>query len=264
MRVVKIVINFVLIFAISSCASFPENKIKLSDYPEINKEEIKNLDLGYGKVNFKPDHRGFDFATTMLTEMEQQMKANKGTKENNSRSCYVQISAMHSATFPRICIAHYFIAGFTLFTIPYYCQHIFEAKATLIANNPEPTTTNKSTNKSKPDSANHQTNKQQTNNTTSPNQTQPKILKEYYFKDKAHEVWSSIMFLTAFTTVWTFPDMWSNMHTPEDANNKIQQTISEALTRSVIRDASQFSECQKQPNQNTTPTTKTHNQPQPN
>ena len=63
-----------------------------------------------------------------------------------------------------------------------------------------------------------------------------RILKEYDLKDKVHEVWSSLWMLNPWS--WNEPS-------PEYGKKIVEETISEALTRSVLSDAAQFPECQK-------------------
>ncbi len=59
-------------------------------------------------------------------------------------------------------------------------------------------------------------------------------------KDKVHEVWSSLFALAAvpITSLRKTP-------TPYAAKAQVENTISEALVRQVLHDASTFEECQK-------------------
>jgi hypothetical protein len=156
--IIKIIL---IINLLSSCASIPGGNIKLENYPDIEKENIKDVNLNYEKEEFQPDKKGLSFTHEITSRIDKKLEnTNKKNNKINTTNCSLKISTMHSAPFPRLCIANYFIAGFTLFTIPYYCQHIFEAKATL------------------------------TDNKTGT------ILKSYYFKDKAHEVWSILWLIT--------------------------------------------------------------------
>jgi hypothetical protein len=54
-------------------------------------------------------------------------------KYNDPGGCMVRLESANYTNFPRLCIANHFLAGFTLFTIPYYCQHTYEARATLLS-----------------------------------------------------------------------------------------------------------------------------------
>ena len=78
------------------------------------------------------------------------------------------------------------------------------------------------------------------------------VLKNYLFKESADRIaWAPLLI---FGKSQRFHDL--NL-----ADYSAQNKIFKALFSSISNDAATFSECQKQPNQNTTQTTKTNNQP---
>ena len=199
-----------MINILTNCASIPANKVKLSDYPEVKKEEIKNLDLSYTyydftKSSFKNSEDRFDKKLDKL--------GIKKYSENQKNGCRVEASVSGDIvdSFWGCPIFTNIIAPFTLFIVPLYCQKGFYGRAKIIS--------------------------------TSNNKT----LKEYYLKDKAHEYWSLIATLGELTVALIYPPAFknSNIQTPESANAQIEQTISQSLTRQILNDAATFPECQK-------------------
>jgi hypothetical protein len=218
---------------ISSCAAIPAKKIKLDNYPKI--EDASGLSLARESEKFEPDYRGLDFAPRIIEVMDQELRKNKSVPKNQkpiSTNCSVKISAMHYAPLPRTCIANYFLAGLTLFTIPYYCQHIFEAKATLISYPKDSEITGNIV----PSISSAKIGDLFLDENNRP----AKLLKTYDLKDKVHEVWSLIWTLT-----WFFVDTkrYSSATSPEGAAYQTEETISEALVRSILNDANKFEEC---------------------
>jgi hypothetical protein len=229
----KAVKIFLMITFLNSCAAIPANKIKLENYPKI--EDLENLSLSYEQVKFEPNKKGFDISQNIIKTIDEKFKKNKPAIKNkkiNHSNCSVKISAMHYASFPRTCIVNYFLAGFTLFTIPFYCQHTFEAHATLISYPKDSETRGHNIKLS--------INQAKLGDFFLDENDRPaKLLKTYELKDKVHEVWSLLWMLSWF--VYN-PE---SSGTPEGAKKLTEENISEALVRSILNDASTFEECQK-------------------
>ncbi len=227
MKISTLIITAVF-FLVSSCAAIPANKIKVEDYPQIDPSNEIKISLKYETFKFEPDKKGYVFDSAAL------LKLNKNIKSDAKASCTIKISTMHSAPFPRVCIANYFLAGFTLFAIPYYCQHTYEIKSSLISY-PK-------------DSQIYGTIKTSIREAKlgdiflDENDRPAKLLKTYEIKDKVHEVWSLLMILAAIP-------IKSLRELPSDESGKriVENNVSEALVRQIIHDASTFEECQKSP-----------------
>ncbi len=110
-----------------SCAAIPANKIKIDEYPKIDQSENSKVTLKYETFKFEPDKKGYSFDSPVLS------KLNENSKGDSKAKCEVKISTMHSAPFPRVCIVNYVTSFFTLFVLPYYCQHTYEIKSLLIS-----------------------------------------------------------------------------------------------------------------------------------
>ncbi len=67
-----------------------------------------------------------------------------------------------------------------------------------------------------------------------------RILKEYELKEKVHEIWSLPMFLVAIPV-----KSLRSIPAPEGAKKMTEDKLAEALTRQVINDANNSSECKK-------------------
>ncbi len=159
--------------------------------------------------------------------------------EKNKGGCVIKISSKKDLGF---CPITNLIVPFTLFTFPYYCQHIYKAKATLISY-PK-------------DSQIHGTIKTSIREAKigdiflDENDRPAKILKTYELKDKVHEIWSSLWMLSWLVVE---PNKYSSIQNkylevgrhPDVAKTETENTISEALVRQVLHDASTFEECQK-------------------
>ena len=149
-------ITFILSFiALSSCASFPGGNIKLKEYPEFNESQARALDFswrvkgGFFASDF--DKSGFNVSFS------------RSEKPNNK--CFADVLVYDYNTLLGCPITNW-IAPFTLFAFPLYCQQNFEAKATLKTSS-------------------------------------GKVLKEYQLNDRAHEVWSIVIpFLLPIPAVW--------------------------------------------------------------
>lgn len=191
---------FLIISLLSGCAGIKGGKVRLEDYPEIDHSNLKNLDLSYEKVDFEPKRQGKDFNNNIVAGL---LPAAKGKKAKESSSgCHVKIASNNDYGTSKICQTYGIVAGLTMFIIPAYCYWKYEAKATLIS--------------------------------TKTNQ----VLKEYYLKDKVHEVWS-FFFLVTMLPGLKEPD------DPKHSMQQIEQTVSEALSRQILNDASKFKECRK-------------------
>lgn len=198
-----------LIFIIgflSGCAGIPANKIKLSDYPDIKSNAVKNLDIAYEYHDFVEKREGENPAKIDITTEAKLIKLGiKKNSENQNAKCKI-LTSMSSGVYDfwGCPIFTNIISIPTLTIIPYYCQIGFRGGAVLID-----TKTNK-------------------------------VLKDYELKDKVHEVWSLLMILAGFAI--------KSLHElPSDDYGRriVENTISEALTRSILNDASNFKECQK-------------------
>ena len=229
-KILKNTFGAVLITSLlTSCAAIPANKIELKNYPEIKTEEAKGLNLSYSTFKFEPDKKGYEFDKVITSKIDQNIKP------NTQSSCVVRISTMHSAPFPRTCIANYFLSGVTLFILPYYCQHTYEARATLISHPKDSEISGAilpSISGAKPGDIFLESDDQPA-----------KILKTYELEDKVHEVWSLLWMLSWLVVE---PNKYApNAEYPKDAVKITEDKISEALTRSILHDASTFKECQK-------------------
>jgi hypothetical protein len=221
---VSLIISF-----LTGCAAIPANKIKLENYPEIKKEEIKNLSLNYSTFKFEPDKKGYEFDKAIISEIDQ------GVKVNGSSNCNIKISTMHSTPFPMLCIANYFIAGVTLFTIPYYCQHTYEARANLLSH-PQDSEIQGIIKNSISQAKLGEIFLDEKNRPA-------KLLKTYELKDKVHEVWSLLWMLSWLVVE---PNKYApNAEYPKDAYKIMEDKISEALVRQILNDAKTFPECAK-------------------
>ena len=150
--------------ALFSCASFPGNKVDPGSYLVPNKQELQNINLSFeqGKYSYKKNEISFNWV--IINELE-----NYGVdwtdSTNKPNTCEVEIISVTKEQ--SITAASYqYIASLTLFTIPYYQFHQYQAKATLKTSS-------------------------------------GKILKEYQLNDRAHEVWSIVIpFLLPIPAVW--------------------------------------------------------------
>ena len=200
-------INLIFIIGfLNGCAGIPANKIKLSNYPDIKSDAVKNLDIAYEYHDFVEKREGGDPAKIDITTEAKLIKLGiKKNSENQNAKCKI-LTSMSSGVYDfwGCPIFTNIISIPTLTVIPYYCQIGFRGGAVLI---------------------DAKTNK---------------ILKSYELKDKVHEVWSLLMILAGFAI--------KSLHElPSDDYGRriVENTISEALTRSILNDASNFKECQK-------------------
>lgn len=195
-----------MINILTNCASIPANKVKLSDYPEVSQESIKDLDIRFDIIPYgERDNLDSNFLTVKNgLEINQKNKNTSCVANISSRADTKEVRKLNAGDIFRL--PYYVVCQLSLTVIPCYKQNIFEARATLIS--------------------------------TSNNKT----LKEYYLKDKAHEVWSSLWMLSWFIVK---PSKYTNAEYPKDTNAQIEQTISQSLTRQILNDAATFPECQK-------------------
>ena len=230
-----------MIYLLTSCAAIPANKIKLEKYPEIN-GEIKDLDLSFieekspKKLN---EYHEFDDAVTqkLLKNLVQ-----KKSEKSAPTKCLIEISTKNETNSDGMCEPYFAVTFFTLFTVPYYCQHTYEAHATLISHPKDSEISGAilpSISGAKP------------GDIFLDSDDQPaKILKTYELKDKVHEVWSLLWMLSWLVVE---PNKYSSIQNkyldvgrhPDVAKIDTENTLSEALTRSILHDASTFKECQK-------------------
>jgi hypothetical protein len=200
-------INLIFIIGfLNGCAGIPANKIKLSNYPDIKSDAVKNLDIAYEYHDFVEKREGENRAKIDITTEAKLIKLGiKKNSENQNAKCKI-LTSMSSGVYDfwGCPIFTNIISIPTLTVIPYYCQIGFRGGAVLI---------------------DAKTNK---------------VLKSYELKDKVHEVWSLLMILAGFAI--------NSLHElPSDDYGRriVENTISEALTRSILNDASNFKECQK-------------------
>jgi hypothetical protein len=152
------ILAYFLFFILTNCSGFQANKIKLENFPDIRKDELKYLDLYYSKPSFKSILVDSRFKDLGLRQAD-------GTQKKGCEIIAYIDSTNRFLTCPLITN---YIAPFTLFTIPYYCARHYEAHATLLTKNKNPNS-----------------------------QEKYKILKEYQLSDRVDEVWSSLLFLAA-------------------------------------------------------------------
>lgn len=217
---------------LTGCAGIPAKKIKLENYPNSEQKDLEKLDLSYDVVAFEPNNGGIDFNKSLVSKLESVDREILKTNNDKPTKCVVKVSAMADTPWARTCIANYFLAGFTLFTIPYYCQHIYEAHATLISYPKDSEITGNilpSITQAKAGDL-----------FLDENNRAARLLKTYDLKDKVHEVWSSLWMLS-----WFVVDSWGRGPTPEGAKDLTKEAISEALVRSILNDAKTFPECTK-------------------
>ena len=207
-------INLIFIIGfLNGCAGIPANKIKPSNYPDIKSDAVKNLDIAYEYHDFVEKREGENRAKIDITTEAKLIKLGiKKNSENQNAKCKI-LTSMSSGVYDfwGCPIFTNIISIPTLTIIPYYCQIGFRGGAVLID-----TKTNK-------------------------------VLKSYELKDKVHEYWSLIALLGEIFVAVIHPSTIknSNISTPERAKIDTENTISEALTRSILNDASNFKECQK-------------------
>jgi hypothetical protein len=291
----------------NGCAAIPSNKVKLDYYPEVVKENMASLNLRYSydethagltqdaysdyykyiKKN-NSDRTYEDYLFFNYFDNKENELINKSDKvseifnyniifnlksknssidklnEKDYSGCVVKISSKKDLGF---CPITNLIAPLTLAILPYYCQHTYQAQATLISYPSKEELKDKAINIF-PNQINFSSDKIQIKQTKTKNNgivktnnylltkdkkrinegdyfldennQIAKLLKTYELKDKVHEVWSSLMLLAAIpiTPLRKLP-------TPDAAKSQVENTISEALTRSILNDASSFEECKK-------------------
>ncbi len=188
--------------------------------------------------------------------------------KKNQSGCVVRFSTKSEIKENGLYEPYFAITFFTVFIIPFYRQDNFEAKAFLVSYPSESYLKDKAIN-ILPDQINlNKTQIKQSKNKNKgvvtatnylitqsgqkinegdyfldENNRLTKLLKTYELKDKVHEVWSSLWMLSWFVVN---PNKYApNAEHPKDAKKIMEDKISEALTRSIINDASQFKECQK-------------------
>lgn len=216
---INIVKLFLITSLLTSCAGIPGEKIKLKNYPEVNGAEAKNLNLTFELKNRTGPNKILE---SKFIEFDI-----KQSQKNQKNGCKV-VSVIYAGNDLLTCpFITNIIAPFTLFTIPYYCQAKYQAKATLIHLSQSPIL---------------DINGNPIKNPISPNPIEEKVLKEYYLEDKVHEVWSLFFIFGSFGIENKYIDVGRH---PEDAKNEVEQTLSQALTRQILHDASQFPECIK-------------------
>lgn len=152
-----IVVNFWLrnlvkiiavLLVITSCAAIPARKVKIENYPNFDKNQLRNtsLDVVISKdYSAKPPFNIGDSLTKIYSERDFNKKIfesfkSKGLdpfaegKKPQNAGCLVRITTQkNDDQFDGFCGPYYFATFFTLFTIPYYCQHIYQANATLVS-----------------------------------------------------------------------------------------------------------------------------------
>jgi len=237
MKFLNKTIKILLIISfLSSCADIPANKIKLENYKNFEQKDLEKLDLSYRHDNFYgvlKDYQNFD--SNFIEKYKSKGSFVKPLDKSSASACVIEVSSIKKMPLQNICIVNYVTSFVTLFTLPFYCQHIYEARANLIF---YPEESEIYGNIIKPS-----LNQAKLGEIFLDENNRPaKLLKTYELKDKVHEVWSLIWTLTWFVVD---TKLYSNATTPEGATYKTQETISEALTRSIINDAIDHLECYK-------------------
>jgi hypothetical protein len=194
---------FLTISLLASCAGIPARMVKLDEYVEEDFANDRSLsyrsDKSYGDLD-----SSHQFDGTVISDFNLKIPRN----DSSDKSCLIKFASKNGDQLDGICKPYFILSYFTLFTIPFYCQHSYEVKAVLMSQQKDPTT----------------------------NITQNKVLKEYHLKDKLHEVWSLL---------WMF-NPWSWDEPASDSGKRIvERNISEAFVRQVIHDANSFEECKK-------------------
>lgn len=217
----KYFISLITLLAFISCAAFPANKVKLKNYQQVTQKDLDQISL-VAKNEFSGNLKPY------IIKGDDELYATGPSLKNPK--CVFDYDIETRNPFPNVCLINYFVAGVTIFTIPYYCQLIYETKGTLYANIIDPIT----------------------------KQPSRKVLKTYYLKDKVHEVWS--VAIVAFE-IAALPFMF--IHHNLTKNNKDSKplrkdssniptaygvttsNISQAMARMAVKDALTFEECRK-------------------
>ncbi len=231
-------INLTLITSICvGCAGIPGKNVKLENYPKVDQSNLAKLDLSYDKTDSKLSEVGVGDFTNKIVDKLYFFQINR--EKNPSKRCHIKVSSNHDYGTSKICQAYGILTGFTLFIVPAYCYWNYQANASLISY-PQ-------------DSQIHGTIKTSIREAKlgdiflDENDRPAKLLKTYELKDKVHEYWSLVALLGEITVAIISPSTInnSNISTPERAKLDTENTISEALVRQVIHDASTFEECKK-------------------
>lgn len=255
------------------CAGILGNKVKLSEVPEMKSKGVNSLSLSYyfenkdSSTNKCEEGLECDFNRRFVDLFSSKNYGVEPLGVANPNGCTIKISSKNDVK--GLILAPYaLVSALTLFLIPFYIPLDYQATATLIYYPSESYLKDKAIN-ILPDQIN--LNKTQIKQSKTKNKgvvtitnyliTQSgqkinegdyfldennrltKLLKAYELKDKVHEVWSSLWMLSWFVVN---PNKYApNAEYPNDAKKIMEDKISEALTRSILNDASQFKECQK-------------------
>ena len=248
-NLIKLILTISLL---AGCAAIPGGNVKLGSYSQIDQSKLTNLDLSYERTDFGLKKVGADFSDKITKKLS---FVERGQKKPFNKNCHVMISSNNDYGTSNVCQVYGVLAGFTLFIVPAYCYWNYQAQASLIHYPSESSLKDKSINVN-PKQVDFSNNKIQIKQTKKgnylltedkqrinegeyfldENNNLAKLLKTYELKDKVHEVWSLIWLLNPWS--WNEP-------TPETGRRIVENTISEALTRSILNDASNFKECQK-------------------
>jgi hypothetical protein len=235
---------FLITSFLSSCADIPANKIKLENYKNFEQKDLEKLDLSYRHDNFYgvlKDYQNFD--SNFIEKYKSKGSFVKPLDKSSASACVIEVSSIKKMPLQNICIVNYVTSFVTLFTLPFYCQHIYEARANLIF---YPEESEIYGNIIKPS-----INQAKLGEIFLDENNRPaKLLKTYELKDKVHEVWSLIWMLSWLAVE---PNKYSSIQNkylevgrhPEVAKTETENNISEALTRSIINDAIDHLECYK-------------------
>ena len=223
-------INILLITSICvSCAAIPGKKVKLENYPEI-KEVDKNLDINFEHLN--PDKLDeYHQFNQVIDNYFKENSVRQSSELSKQRGCSVKVHTKNEIKEDGFCEPYFAVTFFTLFIVPFYCQEKYQANASLISY-PQDSQIHGII---KPSIANAKIGDIFLDENNNP----AKLLKTYELKDKVHEVWSLPWMLSWF--IYNPKSVGS----PEGAKKLTENTISEALVRQVLHDASQFKECKK-------------------
>ncbi len=252
-NLIKLILTISLL---AGCAAIPGGNVKLGSYSQIDQSKLTNLDLSYERTDFGLKKVGADFSDKITKRLS---FVERGQKKPFNKNCHVMISSNNDYGTSNVCQVYGILAGFTLFIVPAYCYWNYQVQASLIHYPSESSLRDKPINVN-PKQVDFSNNKIQIKQTKKgnylltedkqrinegeyfldENNNLAKLLKTYELKDKVHEVWSLLMILAGFAI--------KSLHElPSDDYGRriVENTISEALVRSILNDASNFKECQK-------------------
>lgn len=199
--------TILIISFLSNCAGIPGNNVRLENYSEVNANKLVNLSV-YIDLNNSLKKKPFNIAEVLGyykeesadREFDFEIKTAIISKSpvNENSKCVIKISSNNTDDLDGWCGVYYIPTFLTLFTIPYYCQRNYEAKAKLISAEDN------------------------------------RVLKEYYLKDEVHEVWSSIMLLLAIPMT-SLRDLKTPEAAKKIVENNISEALSRQILNDAAK-----------------------------